>query len=141
MYLEELGTRKRGSLAKGSECGICGARGVFKRNIKSRKGHIQVTLYCNRIGRIVDILPVEFGGHGDLRGSHEPTDKLERLQLTSAEIQAMVECADNAGVFVTAHAYTVKAIRHYIDNGVREIEHGNFVDPPTAKLMAERVSI
>ncbi|KAF3385385.1 Uncharacterized protein F1880_002745 [Penicillium rolfsii] len=129
----------------------------------------------------------QFGGHGDLRGSHEPTeccggthsnnhlgrmcngvpecmaavreeircgadfikimgsggvasptDKLEHLQFTSAEIQAMVECADNAGTFVTAHAYTVKAIRHCIDNGVRGIEHGNFVDPPTAKLMAEK---
>lgn len=129
----------------------------------------------------------QFGGHGDLRGSHEPTeccggthsnnhlgrmcngvpecmaavreeircgadfikimgsggvasptDKLEHLQFTSAEIQAMVECADNAGTFVTAHAYTVKAIRHCIDNGVRGIEHGNFLDPPTAKLMVER---
>ncbi|KAJ5690417.1 hypothetical protein N7462_004809 [Penicillium macrosclerotiorum] len=128
----------------------------------------------------------QFGGHGDLRGSHEPTeccggthsnnhlgrlcngvpecmaavreeircgadfikimgsggvasptDKLEHLQFTSAEIQAMVECAYNAGTFVTAHAYTVKAIRHCIDNGVKGIEHGNFVDPPTAKLMAE----
>ncbi|KAE8146292.1 hypothetical protein BDV25DRAFT_133062 [Aspergillus avenaceus] len=129
----------------------------------------------------------QFGGHGDLRGPHEPgaccggvhennalgrmcngvpecmiavrdeirrgadfikimgsggvaspTDRLEHLQFTGAEIQAMVECATNAGTFVTAHAYTVKAIRHCIDNGVRGIEHGNFVDPPTAKLMAER---
>lgn len=128
----------------------------------------------------------QFGGHGDLRGSHEPTeccgglhsnnhlgrlcngvpecmvsvreeircgadfikimgsggvasptDKLEHFQFTAAEIQAMVECASNAGTFVTAHAYTVKAIRHCIDNGVRGIEHGNFVDPPTAHLMAE----
>lgn len=129
----------------------------------------------------------QFGGHGDLRGSHEatgccvdthsnnqlgrlcngvpecmaavreevrrgadfikimgsggvasPTDKLEHLQFTSGEIQAMVECAKNAGTFVTAHAYTVKSIRHCIDNGVKGIEHGNFVDPPTAKVMAER---
>ncbi|KAB8263593.1 hypothetical protein BDV32DRAFT_110597 [Aspergillus pseudonomiae] len=129
----------------------------------------------------------QFGGHGDLRSSHEhggccggvhsqnslgrmcngvsecmvavreeircgadfikimgsggvasPTDKLEHLQFTDAEIQAMVECAANAGTFVTAHAYTVKAIRHCIDNGVRGIEHGNFVDEPTAKLMAEK---
>ncbi|KAJ6147458.1 hypothetical protein N7497_009440 [Penicillium chrysogenum] len=71
-------------------------------------------------------------------GVASPTDKLEHLQFTAAEIQSMVECADNAGTFVTAHAYTVKAIRHCIDNGVRGIEHGNFVDPPTAKLMAEK---
>lgn len=48
----------------------------------------------------------------------------------------MVECASNAGTFVTAHAYTTKAIRHCIENGVKGIEHGNFVDAPTAKLMA-----
>ncbi|KAJ5980649.1 hypothetical protein N7481_007947 [Penicillium waksmanii] len=71
-------------------------------------------------------------------GVASPTDKLEHLQFTNAELQAMVECADNAGTFVTAHAYTVKAIRHCIDNGVKGIEHGNFVDPATAKLMAEK---
>ncbi|KAF7563993.1 hypothetical protein G7046_g125 [Stylonectria norvegica] len=71
-------------------------------------------------------------------GVASPTDKLEHLQFTPSEIQAMVECADNAGTFVTAHAYTTKAIRHCIDNGVRGIEHGNFVDAPTAKLMVEK---
>ncbi|KAJ5595163.1 uncharacterized protein N7459_001371 [Penicillium hispanicum] len=65
-----------------------------------------------------------------------PTDKLEHLQFTAAEIQAMVECAGNAGTFVTAHAYTIKAIRHWIENGVKGIEYGNFVDAPTATLMA-----
>jgi imidazolonepropionase-like amidohydrolase len=50
----------------------------------------------------------------------------------------MVECANNAGTFVTAHAYTVKAIRHCIDNGVKGIEHGNFLDAPTAKMMAHK---
>ncbi|EXA36464.1 hypothetical protein FOQG_11191 [Fusarium oxysporum f. sp. raphani 54005] len=71
-------------------------------------------------------------------GVASPTDKLEQLQFTTSEIQAMVECANNAGTFVTAHAYTTKAIRHCIDNGVKGIEHGNFVDAPTARLMAEK---
>ena len=71
-------------------------------------------------------------------GVSTPTDALEHLQFTKAEIQAMVECAENACTFVTAHAYTVKAIRHCIDNGVKGIEHGNFVDDETAKLMAEK---
>ncbi|KAK7225236.1 hypothetical protein V2G26_013239 [Clonostachys chloroleuca] len=71
-------------------------------------------------------------------GVSTPTDKLEHLQFTVAEIKAMVECADNAGTFVTAHAYTSKAIRHCIDNGVRGIEHGNFVDEETAKIMVEK---
>ncbi|CAM1501342.1 Fc.00g105040.m01.CDS01 [Cosmosporella sp. VM-42] len=72
------------------------------------------------------------------RGVSTPTDKLEHLQFTPSEIKAMVECADNAGTFVTAHAYTPKAIRHCIDNGVRGIEHGNFLDEATANIMAEK---
>lgn len=71
-------------------------------------------------------------------GVSSPTDKLEHLQFTPREIRAMVECADQAGTFVTAHAYTPKAIRHAINNGARGIEHGNFIDPDTAKLMVEK---
>lgn len=71
-------------------------------------------------------------------GVASPTDRLEHLQFTGSEIQAMVECANNAGTFVTAHAYTVKAIRHCIDNGAKGIEHGNFLDAPTAKIMAHK---
>jgi imidazolonepropionase-like amidohydrolase len=70
-------------------------------------------------------------------GVSSPTDKIDHLQFTSSEIRAMVECAANAGTYVTAHAYTSKAIRHCIDNGARGIEHGNFLDVPTAKLMAK----
>ncbi|KAK8074312.1 hypothetical protein PG994_005211 [Apiospora phragmitis] len=71
-------------------------------------------------------------------GVSSPTDKIDHLQFTGAEIRAMVACADNAGTYVTAHAYTAKAIRHCIDNGVRGIEHGNFLDAATAALMKER---
>lgn len=37
-------------------------------------------------------------------------------------------------IVATAHAYTVEAIRHAIDNGVDGIEHGNLIDEATAKL-------
>jgi imidazolonepropionase-like amidohydrolase len=39
---------------------------------------------------------------------------------------------------VTAHAYTPKSIRHAIENGCKGIEHGNFLDKPTAELMAAK---
>ncbi|KAK7973432.1 hypothetical protein PG988_007566 [Apiospora saccharicola] len=71
-------------------------------------------------------------------GVSSPTDKIDHLQFTGEEIRAMVECAENAGTYVTAHAYTTKAIRHCIDNGVRGIEHGNFLDAETAALMKEK---
>ncbi|KAH7322410.1 amidohydrolase [Stachybotrys elegans] len=71
-------------------------------------------------------------------GVSTPTDAIEHLQFTGAEIRAMVECADNACTYVTAHAYTPKAIRHCIENGVRGIEHGNFIDKQTASMMVSK---
>ncbi|KAI7484344.1 amidohydrolase [Hortaea werneckii] len=71
-------------------------------------------------------------------GVSSPTDKIDHLQFTGAEIRSMVECAANANTYVTAHAYTSRAIRHCIENGARGIEHGNFLDQSTAKLMAEK---
>jgi imidazolonepropionase-like amidohydrolase len=71
-------------------------------------------------------------------GVASPTDKIDHLQFTASEIRTIVECATNAGIYVTAHAYTPTAIRHCIDNGVMGIEHGNLIDAPTAKLMAEK---
>ncbi|HEY8473708.1 MAG TPA: amidohydrolase family protein, partial [Natronosporangium sp.] len=43
-----------------------------------------------------------------------------------------------AGSYVLAHAYTPEAIRIAVEAGVRSIEHGNLIDEPTAKLLAER---
>lgn len=71
-------------------------------------------------------------------GVSSPTDKIDHLQFTGEEIRAMVQCARNAGTYVTAHAYTAEAIRHCLDNGVRGIEHGNFLDRDTAALMVEK---
>jgi imidazolonepropionase-like amidohydrolase len=43
--------------------------------------------------------------------------------------------------YVTAHAYYPDAIRMAVENGVSCIEHGNLIDAPTAKLMAEKGAI
>ncbi|KAI1504271.1 hypothetical protein F5X99DRAFT_416785 [Biscogniauxia marginata] len=71
-------------------------------------------------------------------GVSSPTDRIEQLQFTGEEIRAIVECAKNAKSWVTAHAYTAEAIRHCVENGVRGIEHGNFIDAETASLCAEK---
>jgi len=51
---------------------------------------------------------------------------------------AAVAEAEAAGTYVLAHAYTPAAIRNAVQAGVRSIEHGNFLDEPTAKLMAAK---
>jgi imidazolonepropionase-like amidohydrolase len=80
-----------------------------------------------------DFLKIMCGG-----GVASPVDPLEMIQFTPEEIQAITSQATNLGKYVTAHAYTVEAVRHAIDNGVMGIEHGNFIDDATAKLCAEK---
>lgn len=60
------------------------------------------------------------------------------LQYTPEEIKAFVKVASDSGTYVTAHAYTPAAIHNAVSNGVLGIEHGNLIDEPTAKLMAEK---
>jgi imidazolonepropionase-like amidohydrolase len=80
-----------------------------------------------------DFLKIMVGG-----GVASPSDPLDMLQFTAEEIQAITTTARQMGKYVTAHAYTVDAIRHAIDNGVMGIEHGNFIDEETAKLCVEK---
>ncbi|KAK5698955.1 hypothetical protein LTR97_006604 [Elasticomyces elasticus] len=71
-------------------------------------------------------------------GVVSPTDRLTNTQYTAEEIRAFCRVASDAGTYVTAHAYTPAAIRIALENGVSGIEHGNLIDEPTAKLMAEK---
>lgn len=71
-------------------------------------------------------------------GVVSPTDRLKNLQYTVDEIRAFIQVAKDSGTYVTAHAYTPSAIRNAVENGVLGIEHGNLIDGPTAKLMAEK---
>ncbi|KAI1084283.1 amidohydrolase [Whalleya microplaca] len=80
-----------------------------------------------------DFLKIMVGG-----GVASPTDALEHTQFTGAEVRAIAEVADGHGAWVTAHAYTPRAMRHAAANGVRGIEHGNFLDADTAALLAAR---
>jgi imidazolonepropionase-like amidohydrolase len=71
-------------------------------------------------------------------GVASQADPLESLQYRIDEIEAAVDEATRWGSYVCAHAYSAKAIERAVRAGVRTIEHGNLVDTPTARLMAER---
>lgn len=79
-----------------------------------------------------DFLKIMVGG-----GVASPTDRLANVQLSADEIRAAADVASSYDTFATAHAYTPRAIRRAVENGVRGIEHGNFVDAETARLMAD----
>ncbi len=59
-------------------------------------------------------------------------------QYTEAEIRAAVEAGENWGTYVTVHAYTPRAIRQAVAAGVKCIDHGQLIDKPTAKLLADK---
>jgi imidazolonepropionase-like amidohydrolase len=71
-------------------------------------------------------------------GVASPFDPLDSLQFSIPEIQAAVEEAEAFGRYVLAHAYAAEAIDRAVSNGVRTIEHGNLIDEPRARLMAEK---
>ncbi|MEQ1632326.1 MAG: amidohydrolase family protein [Planctomycetota bacterium] len=64
-------------------------------------------------------------------------DPLDVTQYTAAELRAAVVAAENWGTYVAVHAYTPRAVRMAVEAGVRCVEHGQLIDEPTAKLLAE----
>ncbi|WVR08395.1 hypothetical protein IAU60_005450 [Kwoniella sp. DSM 27419] len=77
-----------------------------------------------------DFIKLMIGG-----GVASPYDAIESVQFTREEVRAATETAWNSGrKMCTAHAYTVDAIRHAVENGARGIEHGNLLDRPTAEM-------
>lgn len=71
-------------------------------------------------------------------GTSSEYDPLDVTQYTLDEMKAGVEAADDWNTYVTVHAYHPKAVRRAIEAGVKVIEHGNLLDEPTLKLMAEK---
>lgn len=71
-------------------------------------------------------------------GVSSPFSPVDVSTFTLEELRAAVEAADNWGTYVTAHAFTSRAIRRSIDAGVKVIEHGFLMDESTAQLIAEK---
>ncbi|CAI7644224.1 unnamed protein product [Penicillium pancosmium] len=80
-----------------------------------------------------DFIKIMCGG-----GVATPADALDMLQFTAEEIHAITTTAKYSKTYVTAHAYTIDAIRHAVDNGVMGIEHGNFIDEETAAYCTKK---
>lgn len=70
-------------------------------------------------------------------GVSSPNDPIHSIQYSREEIAAMVEEADNAGLYVAAHVYTDKAIRRCVELGVHSLEHCNLIEAETATLAAQ----
>jgi imidazolonepropionase-like amidohydrolase len=71
-------------------------------------------------------------------GIATPSDPIDMVQYTEAEIRAAVEEAQSRRTYAFAHAYIPESIQRAVQAGVRSIEHGNLIDDASARLMAER---
>jgi imidazolonepropionase-like amidohydrolase len=78
---------------------------------------------------------IKLMGGGGVSSQYNP---IESTQFTEVEIHAAVEAAENWGTYVAVHAYTPRAIRQAVAAGVKCIEHGQLIDEPTAKLLADK---
>ena len=107
-------------------------------------------LMTGGIGRVADGVPaVQYAVRDEIRlgadqikvmasgGVASAADPVHFLQYSRAELEAVVDEAGRADTYVMAHAYTPPAVSRAVDAGVRTIEHGNLIDEPTARKMAE----
>ncbi len=70
-------------------------------------------------------------------GIATPTDPIDMVQYTEAEIRAAVEEAASRRTYAFAHAYIPESIVRAVRAGVRSIEHGNLIDAESAAVMAQ----
>ena len=71
-------------------------------------------------------------------GAASAYDPLDVTQYTLDELKAAGEAAGDGGTYVTVHAYTPKSVRRAVEAGVKCIEHGQLLDEPTIKLLANK---
>ena len=74
-------------------------------------------------------------------GVSSPNDPIHVLQYSREEILAIVEEAENYGMYVAAHTYSDASIRRAVECGVKSLEHCNLITAETAKLAAEAGAI
>lgn len=128
-----------------------GGHADFRKRTQTRFGDCPCCAGISFVSRIADGLPeVIQATRDELRkgadqikimasgGVASQLDPLESLQFRTDEIEAIVDEATRWGTYVCAHAYSAAAITRAVRAGVRTIEHGNLIDEPTAKLMAEK---
>nr|WP_249937062.1 amidohydrolase family protein [Roseateles sp. DAIF2] len=70
-------------------------------------------------------------------GVASPTDPIDGTQFSIAELAAICEEAEAANLYAMAHAYSSRSITRAVQAGVRSIEHGNLLDPDSARAMKQ----
>ncbi|MFC0267654.1 metal-dependent hydrolase family protein [Kushneria aurantia] len=74
-------------------------------------------------------------------GVSSPSDPIDFLSFSTAELAAIVEEAGNAQTYVSGHLYTDEAIRRAVEAGFLSLEHCNLITSDTARLAASSGAI
>jgi len=74
-------------------------------------------------------------------GVSSPNDPIHVLQYSREEIRAIVEEAENYGLYVSAHTYSDASIRRAVECGVKSLEHCNLITLETAEFAAQAGAI
>ena len=72
---------------------------------------------------------------GGVASQHDP---VHVFQFTPQEIKVAVDAAADWDTYVAAHVFTAEGIRRCLEAGVMSIDHGYFIDEPTARLLKEK---
>ena len=120
---------------------------------RGRFHHRDVEYYADKVGtlgRVVDgVDAVRRVAREEIKGGAEfiklmanggvssPTDPIAFFGFSRDEMKAAVEEAENAQMYVAAHLYTDSSIRRAVECGVKSVEHGNLIEPDTARLIKE----
>ena len=80
-----------------------------------------------------DVIKVATSG-----GVLSPRDEPRHAHFRPAELEALVEEATAAGIFVMAHAQGPDGIKNAVRAGIRSIDHGIYLDDEAIELMQER---
>jgi imidazolonepropionase-like amidohydrolase len=92
-----------------------------------------ITAVRDEMRKGADFIKIMAGG-----GVSSKLNNLGHSQFLPEEISAITRTAASFDTYVTAHAYSNRAMRHAVENGAVGIEHGNFLDEETAKYLAEK---
>ncbi|MEO6578812.1 MAG: amidohydrolase family protein [Candidatus Limnocylindria bacterium] len=79
-----------------------------------------------------DVIKVAVSG-----GVLSPRDRPTHAHFTPAELDAMVEEAAAAGIWVMAHAQAAPGIKNAVRAGIRSIDHGIYLDDEAIALMLD----
>ncbi|MSO54498.1 MAG: amidohydrolase family protein [Rhodospirillales bacterium] len=120
--------RDRSELTNGCACGpLLNVMGRIADGVTEVRRAVREEI---RLG--ADQIKVMAGG-----GVGSAADPVDQLQYSMEELEAIVDEATRSQTYVMAHAYSDAAIRRCVQAGVRTIDHGNFLGPETARMMAK----